>query len=461
MHSRDTLLAVGRAAAPALRTQHEWIHRRVESISFPLAQSAIARRRISIDFTVPPTDAIPDGTSVRRHYVPLSILRKWPPMLRIDLRDGAGTPIPLLTAEQNAVVDGEVLVTMAQAIAADRLGSPDLGELEPLLRRVAEEPQHAASHALREVLPPRAKMPDDKLDALRHALRCDDAFVRIAGGLTSHTILWFRVQSEPGAREIAKFAYDVEFGVDLSWWEPPAFGLRPVTARYHSPHLGGWSSYHLLVEAPTPLRVIDTRLQLTPRPTVDSAVGPVHDPDIVATCCASRDTLRQKNRTLFSAVGAGRARFYVTGDRDGLEGDALVSMAVEKRGYVRGAAIAGATTAALISLFAVFLDEAASRREAAVAMLVFGPALLSYLLVRPSEHVLAASLLRGSRRVLLVIGGLPLASAAALIVERGEADALTCWFFVALAVLAWMLSLPLIIAAAPPGRRQRRPLSSV
>lgn len=99
MYTRNQLLAVGESAAEQMPDRSVWIHRRVEQITFPMPTDRVYRRKMSIDFTIPPVTPIKeDGHS--RYYVPLSLLSRWPPLLRIDLRGVDGDPVPLLTRRQ-------------------------------------------------------------------------------------------------------------------------------------------------------------------------------------------------------------------------------------------------------------------------------------------------------------------------------------------------------------------------
>jgi hypothetical protein len=99
MYEKDKLEAVGRSAADVLHNRHEWIHRRVESLSFPSPDASIDRRYLSIDFTIPNVAPI-QHAGRNRYYVPLSLIRKWPPLLRLDLTY-EGHSVPFLTRTQN------------------------------------------------------------------------------------------------------------------------------------------------------------------------------------------------------------------------------------------------------------------------------------------------------------------------------------------------------------------------
>ena len=73
----------------------QWIHRRVEQVSY--IDASTVRRRISIDFEVP------DGSIVRDApgpvYVPIAQLAKRS-LSRFDLRDSDGCSLPMVTRDR-------------------------------------------------------------------------------------------------------------------------------------------------------------------------------------------------------------------------------------------------------------------------------------------------------------------------------------------------------------------------
>jgi hypothetical protein len=148
VYLEEVLIRVGGSALDAFLRQAEWIHRRVERVTFPARNEPIIRRTVTIDFTIPdalrPTDPKLDGaTSDGLFYVPLSVLRKWPPVLQLDLRNEQDEPIPLLTRSQNGIADKALLVALAQKVAGEEaLGETDIPEH---LRTIAERPSGRAT----------------------------------------------------------------------------------------------------------------------------------------------------------------------------------------------------------------------------------------------------------------------------------------------------------------------------
>jgi hypothetical protein len=98
-----------------------WVKRRVESITYETATSI--RRQVSVDLRLH-ADLF-DGPLVRwgaqsMHYVPLAQLRKGR-LVRFDLRDEAGTSLPLITKRKNAAIAAAMLTAISQGLLAGAL----------------------------------------------------------------------------------------------------------------------------------------------------------------------------------------------------------------------------------------------------------------------------------------------------------------------------------------------------
>ena len=96
----------------------QWIHRRVEQVSY--IDASTVRRRISIDFEVP------DGSIVRDApgpvYVPIAQLAKRT-LSRFDLRDSDGCSLPMVTKEENAHISTAMLLAVARQLVGDLVDS--------------------------------------------------------------------------------------------------------------------------------------------------------------------------------------------------------------------------------------------------------------------------------------------------------------------------------------------------
>jgi hypothetical protein len=120
-----------------------WIYRRVERIMF--LDRTLVRRRISVDFEIPQAvlevrmaGAKDEDPRVER-YLPVSVLRSWPPVLNFDLRDADDKPIPLLSRRTTNALDEEVLRQVAEHARGD--AAEHIGD--QLHRIVHREERHA------------------------------------------------------------------------------------------------------------------------------------------------------------------------------------------------------------------------------------------------------------------------------------------------------------------------------
>jgi hypothetical protein len=460
MHDEETLRAVGVNAVLAVRARRDWIHRRVESLTFPSPASRIFRRDVSIDFTIPEIRSVKEGRAPERYYVPLSVLRKWPPLLKLDLRTGAGVAIPLLTREQNAVVDGALLRQLAEELLVARtIAKPNQldGLIETLVGAIDTGPHSPASQALRDLLPPRRFGDAERaLEPWQRALREDDLFVELAGGLRDHTLLWLRVEGEPGDREIVKFSYEIAMKDQLTLREAAAYGLAPFEVEFQAPHLGNSGSYHLTLSTPSPVAVVDAEMVIKQPGTLRGGGGSY----VVAQCSSKQREKEENGLNLYAEAFPHEARFYVAGNRTGLQGGVWVALMIEKRSFVRAAAAAAIAIAVVLGIYLDRLETIVSKPGSAVSLLLLVPGLLAYLLVRPAEHPLVGQFLRGLRGTLLASGSLALAGAATLVVHGNgpPGPGLYLWFwilFVAALLCAGLLTLGVIL----PIGSSRFPLS--
>lgn len=456
MHSRKQLEEAGRTAAPTLRRQEEWVHRRVEAVTFPSPEEPVYRRHVSVDFTIPELSPVPHGSGGgARYYVPLSFIRKWPPLLRLDLRNGRDEPIPFLTGAQNAALDKAVLTALAEEATTEKL---DDDEIHKAIKDLITERDDAAAEGLRVLLPPLASEDQvDNLDRIRQELRADPLFVAVAGGLRDSTFLWLRVEGEPGDREIVKFSYDIPMDVNIGSWSAASFGFRPFLADFGSPHIGSSSSYHLTISIPSPLEVVDTEVRLVKRQSPDQQA--VDYGEIVASCAASSSRVDSGDLTIYTEPVGGQGRFYVTGERSGCTGEAHVALIADK-GLARNSWFAATMIAALLTTYSLRLGSVLELNEAAVTLALVAPALLAYLLVRPAQHEFVRSFTTGIRRLLAISGLLPMLGAAAIVLSGGDRSTVLCDVFIGLASMAWALAVLLLLSAVFPLGDSARPLSS-
>jgi len=418
------LIEVGRSAAHVLRNEETWIHRRVETLTFPIPDEPVYRRRISIDFSIPSglasIDGGIEGGRPPRYYVPLSILQKWPPLDRLDLLGEDGKPIPFLTGRQNQALDSAALVQMADDIAVD---TPLTEDEKRQVAKIALSRDSGAIEAFSAVCPSLATSPEGTVSEAIEALRGDEAFVGLAQTLCLHTILWLRTEGEAEDREIVKFAYDIPWDHSVARLGLASFGLAPFVFEFDTPHVSATGSYHLNMTTPSPLRAVGAELVLFEASEASEEIDPTQpiDPAKVRHKATPDHPVKldYDGFEAYADVRGPRAKFYVSGERRGLAGRVYVSVRLDIGGFLRSACLSAILIAAIMGCFAAAHHRVALNSNAAAAVLLVAPALLAYLL-RPSEHVLVGGLLAGLRRVAILGGVWPLIAATLVVVLTDE-----------------------------------------
>ena len=406
---------VAELAAPAARFLGEpdrHVHRRVEQLAVPLPERPLYRRAISVDFTIPDFPALPGLTGPSRYLIPLSLISKCPPLLDLDLRDEAGQPLPFLTKVQTAKLDGRVL----EALAEQALGEPLEGSLRNDLRGVADHHGATAFNNLYRAIPLIELATVREIDRQRLLLRNDRLFTAIASDLAPNSLLWFLVSGEVGDRRIVKFAFEQP-------WLPKhrnsflaSLAIEPFRVRFPLPQFGRAEGYHLSITAPEPIQIHDARLDIDSIPTPTSA-----DRTAIVRQPARGEGTAPECLSVSVACTTTRARFYVRGDRVGCDGHVWVAVTPDTRGFLNGALGAAWAVAALLGMFAANMSEAVRVADAGVAVLLIAPLLLSYVLVRPTEHILVGGYVRGLRRLLVATGAPPVVGALFLALAGEDA----------------------------------------
>lgn len=421
MRHAEQLERVGKSAAGVLRKEETWIHRRVESLAFPIPDTPTVRRRVSIDFSIPtglePIDAAPSAHRPPRFYVPLSILRKWPPLDRLDLFGEDGRSIPFLTGRQNRTLDAAVLLEMAEALVREQLPGTALTDQEKReIRRVALSAGPAAADALAGVCPSYDAVPDGAGSPMIETLRSDKTFSALARTLCDQTILWLRTEGEHEDREIVKFAYDLPWEGSGESFGRASFGLEPFRFEFATPHVGATGSYHLHLETPPALQVLAAELVLFDQADAAELGEPIKQESVRYRAMTSHPVHAPHDGfEAFVDAGGPNAKFYVSGHRRGLAGRVYVSVKLNVAGFLRSVSLGSLLIAAVIGAFAWKSNQTLKNDNSAVAVLVVVPALLAYLL-RPSEHVLVGGLLVGLRRLVILGGVWPLLAAVLVVV---------------------------------------------
>ncbi|MFZ1924868.1 MAG: hypothetical protein WAU42_01875 [Solirubrobacteraceae bacterium] len=328
-------------------------------------------------------------------------------------------------------------------MAEDLLGERQLTDAERReIRRIALAQGPSAINAFTAVCPNHDVSPEGTVTPAFEVLRTDRTFLALARTLCDQTILWLRTEGEVEDREIVKFAYDLPWAGGQDHFGLASFGLAPFIFEFATPHVGATGSYHLHLETPAPLQALTAELVLfdrSDRGDFDEAIAP--ERVRYKATPGHRVQAADDDFEAFADASGPSAKFYVSGNRVGLEGRVYVSVKLQVGGFLRSASLGCLLIAAVIGTFAWKHHLAMKNNNSAVAVLVIVPALLAYLL-RPSEHVLVSGLLAGLRR-LVILGGVWPLLAAVLTVVVADGQVLQ-WSLGGLAVLEALTGFALV-----------------
>jgi len=355
--------------------------------------------QVSIDFTVPEGEL---GT-----HLPVSVLPKWPPLYRLDFSSADGTPLPILTSEQNGLADHALLVAFAEKTGAPALGQADFSKA---IRSLARGPETDLFKPFVTFLDGLGDLSDPRVARL----------AEVGAMLTATTLLWYPISEPPGTRTICKLDYLIRATEEIRWWERLARAL----SLYQPPeyitlwHAGADANFHADVEVPKPLVIREAE------PTYLSFADPE---DAYSDYEAPKKGTGEGNRPdQFVDITGHKAHVYVSGRRP-LAVELAVRFAPARGGMVSSAFVAAALISALVTLIFAWRDwvREPEKIDATVAVLILAPALIGYLVVRPSDHPVARRHLVGMQVLSVVAAVIPLAMAVLLLRYEGDPSCLS------------------------------------
>jgi hypothetical protein len=397
----DPDLQAGALVFLLLRRPTDWIHRRVESIRF--IDDRTVERRVSIDFTLPPWATVP--------WVPLALLRK-EKLRSFDLRSANNESVPVLTRHQNGSVAFNALKAEAETAIGGAVPQDIQRELE-VISTGSSGPANAAYTRLRT-----------GSTAAHRSLAGSRALVAFANLLVGNFILLAAVDSPPGVRAILKFCYEEtlpereeSFMNALTW-----LGWRRFPIDFAAPAVADSSSYHFEIEAP-------------------------QDVDISAASLRAEHTEFGSSTDLDGGERK-RVHLYLSDVPYGSAGKVSVLLRAQRAGFLRAALTTTVLTAGLLIACRIALGSIADDFGPAVTLLLVVPALLAAYLVRPGEHALVTTLLRGVRMMVLVSGSCAVAAAAILV--AGVEGAWLCVTWTVLAAIAGICCLGVVLSNLLP-----------
>ncbi len=410
------LATAGRLAPELVLPDCDWVHRRVQRVSY--LDRRLLLNRLSVDFTVP--------ADWEGDLVPVSVLPKWPPLYRLDFKAEDGRPIPLLTSAENGVVDEALMSALVETVAPAAFEHPGFKAALTSLTRGPETHLEVAFETFR------AGLPNDPSDKRVERL------LDLAAMLTDATLLWYPVDhSRRGERMLCKVEYLIRNFETESWplrlmrslsWAHPAEWI-PLW------HIGADANFHAELEAPSVLTVrgVEPRFYWFSDESLEDD-GEETDAD-----SAEAESVGLRPEQHIDREGR-LAHVYVAGRRP-LGADLIATFAASRTVVfpMFGAAL---LIAGLVTAFYCWREEmvSPSHIDAAVAVLILIPALIGYVVIRPSDPPVARRFILGAQTLSLAASAVPLLMAVLLLRYSGDPACLQ-------SVWVWPMRASWIIAA--------------
>ncbi len=407
------------------RARRQWRHRKVETIEW-LGES-LYRRHVSVDFTMPAKDQLPNYWSTLRRFrvptaiIPLIAMRKGV-LYNFDLMDESGRAIPVLTRDQHELI--AVVAVLTEARSALHRSSPS-NEDRPEAVKLHPTLQTRISGIVRQNDPVVARTDFDALrdchstDAAdvadlasytqqRCLLVSDDQFTKTLEEFAERYLMCICLGVSAGQRRVVKYSYEdrsVTHVRAARWqdrlgilFERVLMGLAwlPRITRVQTGQPSSAQSYHVEVAAPSDLLIARADL-VVPHAGKKSEV-------VRSESLARRVHFHVPSGAQRRNADAGLSAF----DSMNLE----VHFALEPYGYLLSVLLVGAGT--FLLLFSGLLWHAHGAHlapgDTAAVVVVALPGLLAALMFRSDQEMLVALSVRGLR---VLVGFLVAASLGA------------------------------------------------
>lgn len=373
-----------------------WIHRKVDALMF--TGDMRLRRQVSVDFQVPSADygVALAGDSV---LIPLAVFQK-ELLLGFDLRDEAGSSMPVLTTAQNVWVAWSILVAMATA-ALDDIASPLTDEERQALRDVAS----ASADNVDSVL---ASLVDHS--RLQSLIQNPLLYAGLST-FASNFLLITMVDPEVGSRRVVKYSYDVDLSdqtKDFSW--RARLGLTPASVDIEVSRLDS-RSHHVEVRAPLGLQF-------------------AADPEVSASSSSPPMTFRARHSAAVAQAHIETSEYSLAQVPSATVGFRLFAT---DHGLVRAGALLGLLVVLLLVGALIWPESLVSARgtaDAAAAPILALIGVFTLFVVRPGEHQFVSHLLVPYRLLVVFVGVVvPFVMAVSLIlVPLSDHALLWTWF---------------------------------
>ena len=428
----ERLPEIGERALDLLLTAHQWVHRRVETLTF--VDAGIVRRHLSVDLTIPADAPVlaqgHNGSSF--HLLPVTCLPRLAGPMRFDACDGAGNRLRLLLASDNSRITAAALYAFAGRVLTPTYDDALDGRLGAALASIPTLEYPDALVRTRAILAPDRATPWTTLEREAcNRLADDERFRDFLSLVTGNSLTMVPVRGEPGEPLLVKLAYDEEvLDADdarvvhdgsglLPWLRRRRRALArqnpftPETARVNFAAIGAAATFHVQILIPPHLEITSAHLRgWRPYHAIEPHVRPQ-----AASERRSPDPCHETEHRGF----ASRAHLYLQRAEQLASGNVLVRLRSERHGLMTWAWLAAGVVSAMLLGYWRALERIVTDLDPGTAVLALAPGLVATYLVRPGEHALARNLLRWPR-IMLGFSGLLALAAAACIVLMGSHD---------------------------------------
>lgn len=369
---RHDIDAIGRKLVTVLVFWTTWVHRKVEGVA--LLEGERARRRVSLDLTVPDLPWPLDSVDSQHTLVPLATITK-AAMRDFDAVDDGGASLPVLSTADNGQLGHAFLGALIEAEFGRPLADADQSALK---RCIFGEPPTSLDEAKRII----SRLHLEETFSERFLLRLAEEFILFA----------VLPVDRRGTRTVVKYSYH------WSTAHPRGFGQRFLDAPRRIAAAAGWKPYDLAIELGNPDTANSLHLEV-------QAPAGLHCVDLTLT---DEDNISVSRDTEAGTVAHGHTTVQQRATRGSVRFDP------DLEGVHRLVTWSAWGVALLLLVTHWRLDAIAPDPGTPVSLLLFGPALLLTWLVRSGENWIVSAVVAPLRALALTLAGLLFAAAFAL-----------------------------------------------
>lgn len=380
------------------------MHRKVEAVA--LLEGERARRRVSVDLTVPNLPWPADAAERRLHtVVPLATIAK-SDMRQFDATDHTGASLPVLATADNGELSCAFLVALVEAEAGRFVDEVDRQSIKRCVFGHAPASTEEAESLI-------ARYHLEETLSERFLLRLAEEFILFA-------VLPI---GEVSTRRVLKYSYH--------WSATRTHGarehLRDLTRRMAA--AAGWRPYSLDIELAAPATAASTHLEVQAPAGLHCVDLTLHDDE--------------GNEIVRDTESGSVAHAHTTHDRSAASGS--VRFDPDLGGVHRLVTWSAWGVALLLVATRWRLNVVALDPGTPVSLLLFGPALLLTWLVRPGENWIVSAIVGPLRVLALTLAGFLFAVGFGLSVGFDAPPYASRWGH--LADIGWMLSIAVSVVS--------------